>query len=162
MPHLVVIKWFYWVLSSCFILKCFDMFTCLFICFKNFVCQWFGLHDWCICWLLDGKLAVGIEGKCSSVFIQSFILFSTQAVRQTLLCYVEYKKLVQEAQLSPRDHAMRRVSWNLASCHATVQKLLVRQVLNKPKLWSRRVTVGQCVINTRTLPWCDRVASIVL
>jgi len=93
MPHLVVIKWFYWVLSSCFILKCFDMFTCLFMCFKNFVCQWFGLHDWCICWLLDGKLAVGIEGKCSSVFIQSFILFSTQAVRQTLLCYVEYKKL---------------------------------------------------------------------
>ena len=32
----------------------------------------------------------------------------------------------QEAQLSP----MRRVSWNLANCHATVQKLLVRQGLN--------------------------------
>jgi len=30
----------------------------------------------------------------------------------------------QEAQLSPRDHAMRRVSWNLANCHTTVQKLL--------------------------------------
>ena len=27
----------------------------------------------------------------------------------------------QEAQLSPRDRAMRRVSWNLANCHATVQ-----------------------------------------
>jgi len=37
----------------------------------------------------------------------------------------------QEAQLSPRDHAMRRVSRNLASCHATVQKLLARQVLNQ-------------------------------
>jgi len=40
----------------------------------------------------------------------------------------------QEAQLSPRDHAMRCVSRNLANCHATVQKLLVRQVLNKSKL----------------------------
>ena len=37
----------------------------------------------------------------------------------------------QEAQLSPRVRAMRRVSWNLASCHATAQKLLVRQVLNQ-------------------------------
>ena len=37
----------------------------------------------------------------------------------------------QEAPLSPRDRAMRRVSWNLSNCHATVQKLLVRQVLNQ-------------------------------
>jgi len=37
----------------------------------------------------------------------------------------------QKAQLSPRDRAMRRVSRNLANCHATVQKLLVRQVLNQ-------------------------------
>ena len=43
---------------------------------------------------------------------------------------VAYKKK-QEAQLSPRDRAMRRVSWNLANCHATVQKLLVQQVLNQ-------------------------------
>jgi len=42
---------------------------------------------------------------------------------------------------------MRRVSWNLASCHATVQKLLVRQVLNKSKSRSWSATVGQCVIN---------------
>ena len=27
----------------------------------------------------------------------------------------------QEAQLSPRDRAMRRVNRNLANCHATVQ-----------------------------------------
>jgi len=37
----------------------------------------------------------------------------------------------QEAQLSPRDRAMRHVSRNFASCHATMQKLLERQVLNQ-------------------------------
>ena len=37
----------------------------------------------------------------------------------------------QEAQLTPRDRAMRLVSSNLANCHATVQKLLIRQVLTK-------------------------------
>jgi len=37
----------------------------------------------------------------------------------------------QEAQLSPSDRAMRRVSWNLANCHAHMQKLIVRQVLNQ-------------------------------
>ena len=67
----------------------------------------------------------------------------------------------QEAQLS-MDRAMRRVSWNLANCHATVQKLLVRQVVNKSELWSWRVTVGRCVINMCTQLWRDRVASTVL
>ena len=42
---------------------------------------------------------------------------------------------VQEAQHSPSNRATRRVSWNLANYHAKVQKLLVRQVLNKSKLW---------------------------
>jgi len=37
----------------------------------------------------------------------------------------------QQAQLSPSDRAMRLVSSNLANCHATVQKLLIRQVLTK-------------------------------
>jgi len=37
----------------------------------------------------------------------------------------------QETQLSPMDRAMRLVSSNLASCHATVQKLLIRQVMTK-------------------------------
>ena len=37
----------------------------------------------------------------------------------------------QEAQLSPSDRAMPLVSSNLASCHATVQKLLIRRVLTK-------------------------------
>ena len=38
----------------------------------------------------------------------------------------------QEAQLSPSDRAMRLVSSNLANYHATVQRLLIRQVLAKP------------------------------
>ena len=40
-------------------------------------------------------------------------------------------KIKQEAQLSPSDRAMRLVSSNFANCHATVQKLLIRQVLTK-------------------------------
>ena len=47
-----------------------------------------------------------------------------------------------------------------ANCHATVQKLLVRQVLKKSKLWSWRVTVGQCVINMCTQPWHDESLSL--
>jgi len=38
----------------------------------------------------------------------------------------------QEAQLSPSDRAMRLVSSNQTNYHATVQKLLIRQVLTKP------------------------------
>jgi len=38
----------------------------------------------------------------------------------------------QEAQLSPSDRAMRLVISNFANYHATVQKLLIRQVLTKP------------------------------
>ena len=38
----------------------------------------------------------------------------------------------QEAQLWPSDRAMRLVSSNLANYHATVQKILIRQVLTKP------------------------------
>ena len=53
----------------------------------------------------------------------------------------------QEAQLSPRDRARRRVNWNLASCHATVQKLLIRQVLTKSMVWSWRFHRRQCVID---------------
>jgi len=44
------------------------------------------------------------------------------------LNYIE----IQEAQLSPSDRAVRLVSSNLANYHATVQKLLIRQVLTKP------------------------------
>jgi len=38
----------------------------------------------------------------------------------------------QEAHLSPSDRAMRLVCSNLANYDATVQKLLIRQVLTKP------------------------------
>jgi len=55
--------------------------------------------------------------------------------------------LRQEAQLSPRNRAMRRVNWNLANCHATVQKLLIRQVLTKSIVRSWRFSRRQCVID---------------
>ena len=63
------------------------------------------------------------------------------------LSRVTVRVLLQEAQLSPRDRAMRRVNWNLASCHATVQKLLIRQVLAKSMVWSWRFSWRQCVID---------------
>ena len=67
----------------------------------------------------------------------------------------------QKAQLSPRDRAMRCVSWNLANCHTTVQKLLIQQVLTKSMVWSWRFSWKQCVINMCTQPRRDRVALIV-
>ena len=60
---------------------------------------------------------------------------------------IEVSPKLQEAQLSPRDRAMRRVNWNLANCHATVQKLLIRQVLTKSMVWSWRFSRRQCVID---------------
>jgi len=49
------------------------------------------------------------------------------------VCYwCHYTEFPQEAQLSPSDRAMRLVSSNFANYHATVQKLLIRQVLTIP------------------------------
>ena len=45
---------------------------------------------------------------------------------------------------------MHLVSSNLANYHATVQKLLIRQVLTKPMVWSWRFSWRQCVINKPT------------
>ena len=45
---------------------------------------------------------------------------------------------------------MRLVSSNLANYHATVQELLIRQVLTKPMVWSCRFSWRQCVINKPT------------
>ena len=56
----------------------------------------------------------------------------------------------QEAQLSPSDRAMRLVSSNHDNYHATVQKLLIRQVLTNPMVWSWRLSWRQCVINKPT------------
>ena len=67
----------------------------------------------------------------------------------------------QEVQLLPSDRAMRLVGSNLANYHATVQKLLIRQVLTKPIVWSWRFSWRQCVINVCTQPRRDRVALIV-
>jgi len=39
---------------------------------------------------------------------------------------------------SRQGRAMGRVNWNLANCHATLQKLLIRQVLAKSMVWSWR------------------------
>ena len=54
----------------------------------------------------------------------------------------------QEAQLPPRDHAMHRVSWNLANCHAAVQKLLTTCTTRpEPSIschWLTRVTKSCC------------------
>jgi len=50
----------------------------------------------------------------------------------------------QEAQRSPSDQAMRLVSSYLANYHATVQKLLIWQVLTKPMVWSWRFSWRQC------------------
>jgi len=57
----------------------------------------------------------------------------------------------QEVQLSPSDSAMRPVTSNLANYHATVQKLLIRQVLTKPMVWSWKFSWRQCVINKLTI-----------
>ena len=57
----------------------------------------------------------------------------------------------QEAQLSPRDHAMRRVNWYLANCHATVQKLLIRQVLTKSMVWSWRCSRRQLIDSVHSI-----------
>jgi len=53
--------------------------------------------------------------------------------REPLTCFVSgwTQRHIQEAQLSPSDRAMRLVSSNLANLHATVQKLIMRQVLAK-------------------------------
>ena len=68
----------------------------------------------------------------------------------------------QEAQLSPRDRAMRRVNWNLANCHATVQKLFVRQVLTKLMVWSWRFSRRQCVIDNVHSTMTRRVGSHIV
>ena len=44
----------------------------------------------------------------------------------------------QEAQLSPRDRAMRRVSWNLANCHDAIESLSLPIGAPHPGRISRR------------------------
>ena len=71
-------------------------------------------------------------------------------------------EISQEAQLSPSDRTMHLVSSNLlANYRATMQKLLIWQVLTKPMVWSWRFSWRQCVINVCTQLRRDRVALIV-
>ena len=93
---------------------------------------------------LSGRRGVRWELYCFAPRVLKILVMSLTSVdvlyilRQTTTAAEIYRKrrtvrldARQETQLSPRDHAMRRVSRNLANCHATVQKLLVRQVLNQ-------------------------------
>jgi len=82
-----------------------------------------------------------------SIFTSFFVLFHLTYIYTTTECWLLKSEsfLKQEAQLSPRNHAMRHVHWNLANCHATVQKLLIRQVLTKSMVWSWRFNRRQCV-----------------
>ena len=81
--------------------------------------------------------SLGIFPHCSTFTQDQTILKEV-----VLLCIHK-----QEAQLSPRDRAMRCVNWNLANCHATVQKLLIWQVLAKLMVWSWGFSRRQCVID---------------
>ena len=54
-----------------------------------------------------------------------------ERLRRALRRQLHRQGKLQEAQLSPSDRAMRFVSSNLVNRHATVQKLLIRQVLTK-------------------------------
>ena len=60
----------------------------------------------------------------------AFTLIPTFAYRDKRNASKDNKQL-QEAQLSPSDRAMRLVSSNLASYHATVQKLLISPVYRR-------------------------------
>ena len=81
---------------------------------------------------------------------QSVACHKRKNQRLCLDIYCRHLGFSQEAPLSPRDHAMRLVSSNLANYHATVQKLLIRQVLIKPMVLSWRLSWRQCVINKPT------------
>jgi len=60
----------------------------------------------------------------------------------------------QEAQLSPSDRAMRLVSSNVANYHATVQKLLIRQLLTKPMVWTWRFWLEAMCHKPTTVELC--------
>ena len=88
----------------------------------------------------DVKMSI----KCSLFHQNTSENISSQltAVDENRPTHDQYK---QEVQLSLKDRAMRRVNWNLANCHATVQKLLIRQVLTESMVWSWRFSPRQCV-----------------
>ena len=95
--------------------------------------------------------------SCSSWNNDDVLLLLLVNPRLQICCSIRYPtnvadSWIQEAQLSPSDGAMRRVSSNLANYHATVLKLLIglRQVLTKSMAWSWRFSWRKCVINKPT------------
>jgi len=96
-----------------------------------------------ICWAPIGN--THDDFLMVSIVVQNFV--EMDAVVSITWNFQYFARLAwQEAQLSS-DRAMRLVSSNLASCHATVQKLLIRQVLTKLMVWSWRFSWRQCVMN---------------
>ena len=74
-------------------------------------------------WQPDDKTLAAIHSTPSAG------LYDNTETKQPVTKYVTidyYGYHKKEAQLSPRDRVMREVSWNLANCHATLQKLLVQ------------------------------------
>ena len=80
---------------------------------------------------MANEILYGIQ-RCAlgQVANKKFCYRKRRCVRQNVVkCWDN--SIGQEAQLSPSDRAMRLVSSNIANYHATVQKLLIRQVLTK-------------------------------
>jgi len=81
-------------------------------------------------WTQSGQRRVVIRGQGLFNLYDYCVVLCLPHI--TYACEAHHSQ--QEAQLSPRDRAMRRVSWNFANCHATVQKLLV----GYDKSWTNR------------------------
>ena len=115
--------------------------------------------SWAICKSAPRSRQITMPTPHHSVFYRPDALLAAQPTasmhwrdevntcRYNWLCGSVVTKARQEAQLSPSNRAMRLVSSNLANCHATVQKLLIRQVLTKLMVWSWRFSQRQCVMN---------------
>ena len=99
---------------------------------------------------LHARLTVSVFQKTDPFVVYCFIGWGNLAVIHSQAALSIIIVVKQEAPLSPRDRAMRLVSSNLANYHATVQKILIRQVLTKPMVLSWRFTWRQCVINKPT------------
>ena len=69
------------------------------------------------------------------VFSASWCIFFSACVFSPSFAWVAILLVTRSSAIAeePRDASCH---WNLVSCHATVQKLLVRQDLNKSKSWS--------------------------
>ena len=72
-----------------------------------------------------------IENKGLLTVAESHILQIRSSLGNGTIIHYYYRPL-QEAQLLPSDRALRLVNSNVANYHATMQKLLIRQVLTKP------------------------------